>query len=159
MQNTTKFEEWLRNHSAKGQENEIRIVELNRTEFLLGFYITSKPECDFRSDMKLIVKGVLCLPGHIPSHLKDYYAELSFNTVSKKAFLYDNYVSDNCLRLGIGSAGLTYIKDTLRKMDCKSISGVKQTSGNTKEELAVLTSFYAKNGFQNLENNRILFEF
>ena len=75
------------------------------------------------------------------------------------ANLVDNRVDKDKHRQGIGSLGLTYIKNILQDFGCKELSGHKNPIPNTPEEMAKLTAFYAKNGFGNLPGDNILYKF
>lgn len=89
----------------------------------------------------------------------DYYADFNFYIDTKTAYLGDNVLDPYYRNRGIGSLGLDYIKSFLRALDCKTLTGIKHPIPNTSDEMAKLTAFYKKNGFQQLEDNKIAFYF
>lgn len=95
-----------------------------------------------------------------PSNDKIYYAYLHHCTTNKTLDIIDNYVlHPEMKRKGIGSIGMSCIKQLADKLSCTQITGTKRPVPNTQEEMDKLTRFYAKNGFaQSSTLNNISFD-
>lgn len=92
----------------------------------------------------------------IPFHNSTIYdAEVNINYDTGVAILTDNVVDEKSRGKGIGSLGMTYIKDFCKAEKCICIDGFKRPVPNTEEEMIKLTHFYIKNGFEQLQNNEI----
>lgn len=95
-----------------------------------------------------------------PSGNQEYFADLTYHKDDEWLEIVDNYVKQPKMRhKGIGSIGMSCIKQLADKLNCTQIAGTKRPVPNTQEEMDKLTRFYAKNGFiQSGASNKILFD-
>lgn len=154
------FENWLKTHSKNGYEDYVQIFPIkDLSTSCIGFHIPYKISDSYRHIDSFTVHGILCSEYVFSERRWEYYADIDYNTKTNEARLVDNFVKENVRRIGLGSLGLTYIKQFLKTIGCREISGVKHPIPNSHEEMAKLTAFYQKNGFENLASNGILYRF
>ena len=68
--------------------------------------------------------------------------------------LSDNFVNRDEIKCeGIGSAGMSIIKELAKHLHCTLINRTKKTEDDTPEEIANLTAFYHAHGFDQDEHS------
>lgn len=160
MNNFDRFEKWLLSHTKAGYEAYIQICPLKNSTRYIGFHIPYAPVDRYNGKKSIVIHGILCDEyGSFSDRGWTYYADITYCPTTNVANLVDNRVDKDKHRQGIGSLGLTYIKNILQDFGCKELSGHKNPIPNTPEEMAKLTAFYVKNGFENLPGDNILYKF
>lgn len=97
----------------------------------------------------------------------DYFAQVTQSIhglgsdVKNTLVLTENRVNTEIRRKGVGSAGLTMIKELAKHLRCSEVTGTKrvetfkfETEEEVAEEYEHLTAFYAANGFEQEEGSR-----
>ena len=140
-------------------KNLAKIALIDGTNYMIGFFIFEKLSNDWRKIDTFHIRGFVCSDIGFSDDGQAYVAYVNFSYDNKIAYLEDNIVDPYYRNRGIGSLGLDYIKSFLRTLDCKTLTGIKHPIPNTPDEMAKLTAFYKKNGFQQLEDNKIAFYF
>lgn len=148
-----KFIAWM---NKEATEKQCQICGIKKINFkhsrncYIGFFLSSKLEIIPKREYSYTVYGVL---SNDPKHSKIYKASLNQH-LSEYPLNIENYleIGDHCVedivqRRGIGSSGLTTIKELAKHLHCSYISGKKYPLRDTKEEMAKLTAYYKKNGF------------
>ena len=152
-----KFENWLKVRSSNKYSNYYKIVNYSEDN-RLGFFIQYAINDIYSNIVRYTIKAAISCHGNIPDYNTTiYYAEIDIDYDTMEATLVDNVVKPGYQNCGIGSRGLDYIKDFCKSQGCKCITGKKQPVPNTEEELAKLTHFYDKNGFEQFPDNKIKF--
>lgn len=162
MDNLECFHVWLLQHTKEGYQSHVQIKKLAKATYYAyaGFYIPYASVDEYRKRTSMTIRGVLCDERGVFSNRGwDYFADIDYFSDTKKPKLVDNQVDPCVRRQGIGSLGLTYVKDVLQNFGCKELSGHKNPIPNTAEEMKILTLFYENNGFLNLPENKILYKF
>ena len=159
MQNSDNFLAWIRSHSVNGYENAAQIVDVPNSKYKIGFYIYSEIANNQRRLTSFTVHGLVYSEFGFSYRGYEYYADFCFYSETKTAYLGDNTLDPYYRNRGIGSLGLDYIKSFLRALGCTTLTGTKHPIPNTPDEMAKLTAFYEKNGFQQLADNKIIFHF
>lgn len=154
------FKEWVLFRSNKEFADNYKLIRLNEDEEIC-FFISEASHAYCSNHVTYKISAAISNRGRIPSNNRTIYtAYIDINYDTNKVFLSDNVVNPECRNKGIGSLGLQYIKDFCKLQNCKSISGQKRTeTPYSDEEMKILTHFYLKNDFQQLQNDMIKYEF
>lgn len=156
-----KFNEWVKRQSKEGFVDFGRIVDHPKnTNEKIGFFVKFALSDRYSDVIRYTIKAGISYNDEIPNcNFTIYDTSVNINYSTKKAILLDNVVLLQYRGQGIGSLGLDYIKYFCKTQKCICISGHKNPIPNTPEEMAKLTAFYAKNGFENLPGDNILYKF
>jgi len=158
METKEKFEDWIKQQSDCKFIHSYQIIAYSPDE-KLGFFIKQAIN-DGRGSVKYIIAGAISDYGRLPRHNSTIYdAEISINYNTNHAILRENVVDPQHRGQGIGSLGLTYIKDFCESQNCAIITGFKHPVPNTQEEMDKLTRFYTKNEFEQCPNNKVQYCF
>lgn len=151
---------WIQFHSNKEFADKYRIFRLNEDEEIC-FFIQYASRAYCSDYIMFTIAAAISDRGKLPYNNNTVYkAYVNINYDTGEASLSENSVNPELRNHGIGSLGLEYIKDFCKSQNCKSISGQKRPQiPFDEEEMEALTHFYIKNGFQQLPNDMIKYEF
>ena len=155
-----QLSDWVKQHSAKDYKEFYRVLNYpgytDEEDYQLIFYISEMKHGAYSNSARCRINAIESNRNQIPFHNSTIYdAEVNINYDTGVAILTDNVVDEKSRGKGIGSLGMTYIKDFCKAEKCICIDGFKRPVPNTEEEMIKLTHFYIKNGFEQLQNNEI----
>lgn len=159
MKKPSEFAKWIQKHSIDGYSYLANIMPVAGTSYMVGFFICEKLSDKWRQVDSFTIRGFICSDIGFSDDGRVYVAYVNFSYADSMARLDDNVVDPYYRNRGIGSLGLDYIKSFLRALGCTTLTGTKHPIPNTPDEMAKLTAFYEKNGFQQLADNKIIFHF
>lgn len=126
----------------------------NQLSCYIGFVMHNRLELTSQFTYKYSIMGYLSTDMN-QSHAAynaDVYQRVSNLVETNTMHIEDNQVlCEDIKRKGVGSAGLTILKDLAKRLHCTQIDGTKVAKPDTPAERAKLTAFYAKNGFSQTE--------
>lgn len=129
-------------------------------EDYIGFaVISSNKAWDSERIHSYQVRGYLCSyhDADKPRYVAELEQQLSDNPkdIDNILEIGESYVKGAAnIRKGIGSCGMDVIKGIAKELHCTLIYGDKVPQQDTEEAMAILTAFYAKNGFSQKEGSR-----
>lgn len=145
-QMVTKFFDWINMECSRNNYRFCGIEKIPND--YIAFLITKYSQyCD---TIDFNIRGYFCFH-HVRRGIlfNEYFADLTFEITDNRLLICDNYIKDPQNRgKGIGSFGLTYIKNIASILKCKEIYGKAQLPDSSDEKgLERLLTFYKKNGF------------
>lgn len=142
-----KFFDWINDKCLTGDARFCKIAQVEQGNDYVAFFLTNSIQLNaIRTRYEIC--GYLSYTSNIRKP-KIYYADLTHYNDTNMLWIQDNYItSPNMKNKGIGSAGMSCIKNLAVQLNCEKIQGKAQvTNVINKNEMDKLISFYSKNGF------------